>query len=344
MSGVCGRRSCRPAAVELGERAAEISDAVMAYISERLPDLLDNAEALEANRASTEASIRDFAEVLQSGADPVHAARLGSATLAYAQDGAQHGVPLTVLLRSYRLGHAATSQHLNAILANHVADADELNRATELCSAWMFAYVDTALCLAEDVYTTERERWLRSAAASQAETIGTILSGQPIDIDVASRRLRHELRRVHVAAIAWLDTHEEGRNTAGPARSRHPRHRRGDRQPATPHPAPRHTVGRSLDQHQRRRTVAGPRRAAVPDRDGTRRPCRDRRTRAAASRDFAPAISRHSKRSGSPGWPVAARAASPATTTSPCAHSPPQTLSRPARFVERELGPLASRG
>ncbi len=203
----------QPAAVELAERACEISDAVVAYISERLPELLDNAEALEANRASTEASIRDFAQVLQSGADPVHAARLGSATLAYARDGAQHGVALTILLRSYRLGHAATAQHLNAILANHAANAEELNRATDLCSAWMFAYVDTTLCLAEDIYTTERERWLRSAAASQAETISTLLSGQPIDIDVASRRLRHEVRRVHVAAIAWLDTHEEGRNT-----------------------------------------------------------------------------------------------------------------------------------
>ena len=181
--------------------------------TERLPDLLDSAEALEANRASTEASIRDFAEVLRSGADPVKAVKLGSATVAYALDGAQHGVPLTTLTRSYRLGHAATSQHLKAILAQHVADADELNVATDLCSAWMFAYVDTALCLVEDVYITERERWLRSAAASQAETISTILSGQPIDVDVASRRLRHDLRRVHVAAVAWLDTHEEGRNT-----------------------------------------------------------------------------------------------------------------------------------
>jgi DNA-binding PucR family transcriptional regulator len=203
----------QPAAVELGERAAELSDAVVAYTIERLPDLLDNAEALEANRASTEASIRDFAEVLQSGADPADAASLGSATLVYAQDGAQHGVTLTTLLRSYRLGHAATAQHLNTILAKHTADDHELNVATELCSAWMFAYVDTALGLVEDVYTTERERWLRSAAASQAETINAILAGEPIDTDVASRRLRHELHRVHVAAIAWLDTHEEGRHT-----------------------------------------------------------------------------------------------------------------------------------
>ncbi|UOT01448.1 helix-turn-helix domain-containing protein [Rhodococcus opacus] len=203
----------QPAAVELAARAAELSDAVVAYTSGRLPDLLANAEAFEANRASTEASIRDFAEVLQSGADPTAAASLGSATLAYAQDGARHGIPLTTLLRSYRLGHAATSRLLNTILANHVSDADDLNMATELCSAWMFAYVDTALLLVEDVYSTERDRWLRSTAATQADTVATILSGQPVDIDVAGRRLRHELGRVHVGAIAWLDTHEEGRDT-----------------------------------------------------------------------------------------------------------------------------------
>ena len=134
----------------------------------------------------------------------------------------EHGVPLTSLTRSYRLAHAATSRHFTTILTRHVADADELNLATELCSAWMFAYVDAALCLVEDVYTTERERWLRSAAASQAETIGTILAGQPIDIDVASRRLRHDLRRVHVAAGGVAGHPRRGLQHPCPSRSRHP--------------------------------------------------------------------------------------------------------------------------
>ncbi|KUI02628.1 helix-turn-helix domain-containing protein [Mycobacterium sp. IS-3022] len=203
----------RPAAAELAERAGEISQSVNDYTSERLPDLLASAEALEVNRASTEASIRDFAEVLQAGADPAEVARLSSPTLAYAQDGAQHGIPLTTLMRSYRLAHAATSRHFNAILQAHARDGEEHKLASELGSDWMFAYVDAALCLVEEVYTTERDRWLRSAAASQAETISTILAGQPIDADVATRRLHHDVRRVHVAAIAWLESHEEGRNT-----------------------------------------------------------------------------------------------------------------------------------
>lgn len=203
----------RPAAAELMERAVELAEAVNIYTSERLPELLASPQALEVNRASTEASIRDFAEVLHAGADPTESARLGLPTLAYAQDGAQQGISLTTLMRSYRLGHAATTDHVNAILSSHAQSASDLKLATELCSAWMFAYVDTALCLVEDVYTAERDRWMRSAAANQAETIGTILAGQPIDADIATRRLRHEVGRIHVAAIAWLDAHEEGRNT-----------------------------------------------------------------------------------------------------------------------------------
>ena len=310
------------AAVELTERAREISDAVTDYTKERLPDLFDNSEALEANRASTEASIRDFAEMLRSGADPVEAVKLPSATLDYALDGAQHGVLLTTLMRSYRLGHAATSRHLRAILAKHAADADELTAATDLCSAWLFSYVDTALCRVEDVYVTERERWIRSAAASQAEAVNTILSGQPIDIDVAGRRLRHDLRRMHVAAVAWLDGQEEGRNTLalleaavrdiaaaiGTQRpsfslSAHSRWPRGSA-PAARCPLEFST---SCGSGRRRHRASGSR-SANPH---------------AISRDFEPAMSRHSKHSASPSWPGVPRAASPATATSRCARSPP---------------------
>ena len=49
-------------------------------------DLLPDPESFEANRASTEASILGFAQILEQGADPA-AASLGAATLAYTQGG-----------------------------------------------------------------------------------------------------------------------------------------------------------------------------------------------------------------------------------------------------------------
>ena len=128
-------------------------------IGQRLPDLLPDSESFEANRASTEASILGFAEILEQGADPARIS-LGAPTLAYAQEGARRGIPMTTLIRSYRLGHAAAWKGTAGLIAEHAADPDQRATATEICSAWLFAYVDAALVLAEDFYSAERERWV----------------------------------------------------------------------------------------------------------------------------------------------------------------------------------------
>ena len=60
----------RPVAAELAKRAREMSVQVTEAIGQRLPDLLLDSESFEANRASTEASILGFAQILEQGADP----------------------------------------------------------------------------------------------------------------------------------------------------------------------------------------------------------------------------------------------------------------------------------
>ena len=202
----------RPVADELTGAAREMSVQVTRAIGQRLPDLLPTPESFEANRASSEASILAFAQILEQGADPA-ATSLGAATLAYIQEGAQRGIPLTTLIRSTRLGHAAAWERITPLIAAQARDPEQRAIATELCSAWLFAYIDAALCLAEDFYSAERERWVRSAAATRAETIETILAGEPIDNALASRRLGYELDRQHTGVIAWLQAHEEGRDT-----------------------------------------------------------------------------------------------------------------------------------
>ena len=202
----------RPVAVELSSAAREMSVQLARAIGDRLPGLLPNPESVEANRASNEASILGFAEILEEGADPA-ATSLGGATLAYTKEAAQRGISLTTLIRSYRLGHAAAWEVVTPLIATHAGDLEQRAIAIELCSAWLFAYVDAALCLAEDFYSAERERWVRSTAATRAETIEAILAGDPIDGALAGRRLGYELDRQHTAVIAWLQSHEEGHDT-----------------------------------------------------------------------------------------------------------------------------------
>ena len=70
---------------------------------------------------------------------------------------------------------------LFAELVTRSRDADELAQAVELCSAWVFGYVDAAVTLGEEFYSVERERWLRSTAASRDEAIDAILAGRQRD-------------------------------------------------------------------------------------------------------------------------------------------------------------------
>jgi DNA-binding PucR family transcriptional regulator len=195
----------RPVAAELASEAHALSNEVIAYVTQQVPELVPDPELAEENRASSEASIRAFAAIVDDGADP-REIELPAATIAYAQASVRRGMSLAALMRSYRLAVEVVWRRLFTLIAARADDAAVLAEASELCSAWIFAYADGAMTLAEQLYDTERARWMRSTAASQAETIEAILAGRKREPAQASARLRYELDRQHVAAIAWLDS------------------------------------------------------------------------------------------------------------------------------------------
>lgn len=204
----------RPLAVDLQNRASELSKAAVADVRGELPELFPDPESGEENRASTEASLRALAELMERGADP-RSIELPPETLAYARMAVRRHIPFSSLLRSYRLAHEALWNVIFTKLVARAQDTAQLSAATELCSAWVFAYVDTALTRAEIVYEDERERWLRTAAAAHADTIDAILSGREHDPGPASKRLRYELDRRHVAMVAWLEGAHDLANPLG---------------------------------------------------------------------------------------------------------------------------------
>lgn len=197
-----------PLAVRLRESAPEISVAMMERIGAVLPELVADPADMETNRASNEANVIAIAGLLERGADP-RKVELPAPTLAYAQAGAHRNTPMAGLLRAYRIGHAYAWERILALLRAEADDAAELAIAVELVSAWLHEYIDAVICLGEDVYTRERERWLRTSAALQAETIKAILEGAPTDPATASARLGYELDRHHLALVAWLDSGEQ---------------------------------------------------------------------------------------------------------------------------------------
>ncbi len=202
----------RPLSRELRSRAPALSIEVVAAIRQQFPELFSVDGSFEENRAASEANIALVAQTIEEGTD-VGTFELPEPAAAYTHDAVHRGTPLAALHRSIRLGHAAVWRWCDAWLQQHVQDHADVLAASSLTAAWLFAIVDTLSNAIGTAYTVERERWLRTAAAVRTDTIAAILDGRESDSQSASRRLRHELDREHLALIAWVDAAEEGGDT-----------------------------------------------------------------------------------------------------------------------------------
>jgi DNA-binding PucR family transcriptional regulator len=202
-----------PLALWIAQRRDELAEAIADRVEPELPSDEqvpwtlggDGAAML---RASVRAGLRLFAERLEHGEDPT-TIELPAATVAFVRESARRGVPMASLMRIYRLLVAALWRELAQHLTERAPGRQELGAAVELCSAWMFTYVDRAQERAESLFVAERELWLRSAAAAQAETIDAILDTRLSDTLVAGQRLRYALDRQHVGVLAWVDPDDD---------------------------------------------------------------------------------------------------------------------------------------
>ncbi|MFI9612120.1 PucR family transcriptional regulator [Streptomyces sp. NPDC052023] len=117
---------------------------------------------------------------------------------------ARRGIPLELVLRGVRLGHAQLTHGLAVGVEEHVpADQRlaELRRIEEM----LFTYVDAHSSVMAEEYIAERDRWRGSDEAARRAVIDDVLAGRPVDQEAAARRLRYDLSRTHVAAVLWGD-------------------------------------------------------------------------------------------------------------------------------------------
>jgi DNA-binding PucR family transcriptional regulator len=170
------------------------------HLSSAIPELgeIEDDDLRAELRASSEANVGQVLRML------AHGARVADITmpleaLDFLRGNVRRGLPLPVLLRSYRLGHAWLWEKWSEALKERVDDSGELLAGQDESSAFMFAYVDRISAALVEEFGTERERMLRSAEQLRAETVRMIVRGDPIDTEAASLRLGYELRRHHVA-------------------------------------------------------------------------------------------------------------------------------------------------
>lgn len=184
--------------------------AVVDAIRERFPELFPDESSYAENVAASTANIVVFLNTVERGGDPATDTALPQEGVTFMRQAVQRGVPLAAVLRSLRLGHEALMRIMFDRARSRVTDPAESAPALDLLGAWMFAFVDVLSSLVEEVHSTERDRWLRSAAATQQDTVDRLLAGEELDTASASLRLGYELVRWHVAVVAWLDRPQPG--------------------------------------------------------------------------------------------------------------------------------------
>ncbi|MEO3797532.1 helix-turn-helix domain-containing protein [Nonomuraea sp. B10E15] len=113
------------------------------------------------------------------------------------------GVPLDLVLRGVRIGHACLHQRLmDAIDAEpEPVRVTESHRVSEL----LFSYADVHASRMAEEYIAERNRWQASTEAARYRIVDDIVAGRRIDQKTAQRTLGYELARHHVAFVVVAD-------------------------------------------------------------------------------------------------------------------------------------------
>lgn len=194
----------------LPHREALTNDVVNAIL-ESIPEFANDARlrSLLAAAATENVSACMHAIALGSRLDTIDAPTAG---IEHARILAQREVPITVLLRAYRLGQTRFVEGILELTRESKTDlgtsALDLVRAVAL-------YIDRMSDQVANAYEVERELWVGSKAAQRQHWVGELLGGDNPDIARAEAALRYRLDAWHVAVEAWLPGDQDGAGMLG---------------------------------------------------------------------------------------------------------------------------------
>ncbi|MEU9497711.1 helix-turn-helix domain-containing protein [Streptomyces sp. NPDC048196] len=183
--------------------ALQTADAMAAEVLEQVPEHGGGPAPLATLRRSTESTVLAalrllFAEGSGDGDT------LPEEALESCREFARRGLPLDRILRGVRLGHARLTRELTSAVERYVPAGErltELRRITEE----LFSHADTHASLIAESYLAERDRWRGSDEAARRATIDDLLAARPVDPEAATRRLRYDVARTHLAAVLWCE-------------------------------------------------------------------------------------------------------------------------------------------
>ena len=176
------------------------TERVDAAVLNELPALAADDALRLGMRTSTASAMLTVVETLRDDL-PAAEAKAPPAAVEYVRELARRGVGIDTVLRAY---HAAEAAFFAELTERVGSDA---RMATET-AIWLFAFTAALTRQIVDEYAEERERWVRSAAASRLRDVRVVLSGDAFDLAALGLRLRYSLDRRHLGLVLWADSAE----------------------------------------------------------------------------------------------------------------------------------------
>lgn len=154
-----------------------MGDVVLEHLLSELPEVWKYEDVAAVAPVALSEHIATVLDFLERGLDMTEVTT-PPAAIEFACRLAEHGVPISQLLRVYRLVHAGLLDQLYAETARVAGSQQLANEATVILSAMGFEYADRTAEQAVAAYQRERDRWLqrRLTVINEAGTrIGTTL-------------------------------------------------------------------------------------------------------------------------------------------------------------------------
>lgn len=125
-----------------------------------------------------------------------------SSALAHARILAQRNIPLSLLFRAYRLGHAKFVG-MGLELVRQEDPAVQMDLA-EVLMARSAAFVDKVCQQVGRAYDEEREQWIDERGGIRQHWIEELLSSRQVDVAAAEEVLGYRMATTHVCAHMWV--------------------------------------------------------------------------------------------------------------------------------------------
>jgi hypothetical protein len=182
----------------------EVSQDVWELVIAEIPQLRGDQIILDTLKASVEENIATLLHGFENDM-PLDMVEGPAAALDYARRLAQRNVPISALVRSYRLGHFRFLQWSLDELRRQGPDEEVCTATARLMMELSFGYIDRVSERVIEVYQLERDRWLLGQTAVRAVRVREILAEKHVDADSAEAALGYRIRQNHhVAMLLWL--------------------------------------------------------------------------------------------------------------------------------------------